>query len=159
MQQNDPNVLHPGHAPTPFTADEIRAGCPLGRTITLSVDGDGGSFLRTIRFLAVDADGADQESLATTKEGERLGEPSTARTSWVELQEHASFPSDATVIEVEALNTPLGRLECRVYEVDQDGEKSRFWFAVDRPGMPVKIQTHVGERVTSTVTMIEDTVR
>ena len=103
MQPDDPHILHDGHAPTPFTAAEIRAGCPQGRTITLSVDGEGGSLLKTIRFVAVDPEGADQESFATTREGEPLGEPSSARTSWIEFQEHASFPAEATVVEAEAL--------------------------------------------------------
>ena len=157
MQPADPHILHPDHAPTPFTADEIRTGCPAGRTVTMAVDGDGGSFLQTIRFVAVDREGASQESLAVTEEGEPLGEPSTTRTSWVGFQEHASFPAEVTVVRVEALNTPLGRLECRVYEVEQDGESDRYWFAVDRPGMPVKTQTVSGDRVISRMTMIEDT--
>ncbi len=39
MQPADPHILHPDHAPTPFTADEIRTGCPAGRTVTMAVDG------------------------------------------------------------------------------------------------------------------------
>lgn len=34
----DPRVVQPGHAQTPFTADEIREGCPTGRTIGLLVE-------------------------------------------------------------------------------------------------------------------------
>ena len=31
----DPHVLADGHFPTPFTADEIRAATPRGRTLTV----------------------------------------------------------------------------------------------------------------------------
>jgi hypothetical protein len=47
----DPHVLAPGRAPTPFTAEEIRDGCPAGRTIRLRVDMVGqASFQRCSRF-------------------------------------------------------------------------------------------------------------
>ncbi len=152
----DPHVLNAGHAPTPFTAEEIREGCPQGRTIRLSVDAGGGSYVRVIRFATVDDAGANQESLATTPEGEPLGDLTMDRTSWSEFQEHASFPRATTTIDPEALNTPMGRLECRVYTV-RDGESvTRFWFAVSRPGMPVKVETRVNDEVTYTMTMIED---
>ena len=52
----------------------------------------------------------------------------------------------------------MGRLECRVYRVEQGDSVDRFWFAVDRPGMPVKVEKQSAGRVTSTVTMIDDTV-
>jgi len=159
MQADDAHRLQPDHAPTPFSAEEIRAGCPQGRTVTLSVESLGGSFVETIRFVAVDAEGAVQESSAATREGEPLGEPSRTRSSWVDLQRHASFPADATVIQFEALNTPMGRLECRVYRVETHDELRRFWFAVDRPGMPVRVEARSGDQVTSTMTMIGDTVK
>jgi hypothetical protein len=152
----NPRILHPGHAPTPFTAAEIRAGCPAGRTIRLSVREGSGLHTRVIRFIAADEHGASQESQAFTGEGEPLGEPTTKWTSWSELQEHASFPRAATAIDVEALNTPLGRLECRVYTVVDGEAATRFWFAVLRPGMPVKVEHQVDGEVVHTITMIED---
>ena len=33
----DPRRVRPGDAPTPYTADEIRKGCPEGRTNTFRV--------------------------------------------------------------------------------------------------------------------------
>lgn len=152
----DPHVLNPDHAPTPFTAEEIRAGCPEGRTIRLSITGEGGSHTRVIRFVAVGEDGALQESSAFTEEGEPLGEPTTDWTSWSDLQKHASFSRALTSIEPEALSTPLGRLECRVYTVAEGEPVTRFWFAVLKPGMPVKVEKQVNGEVVHTMTMIDD---
>jgi hypothetical protein len=148
--------LHPGHAPTPFTAEEIRTGCPAGRTIRLSVRAGGGSHTRVIRFVAVGEDGASQESQAFTEEGEPLGEPTIEWTSWSEFQEHASFPQQSTSIDVEALNTPLGRLECRVYTAVDGEDVTRYWFAVLRPGMPVKVEQMVDGKVVHAMVMVED---
>ena len=154
----DAHILHPGHAPTPFTADEIQAGCPAGRTIRLAVrDGDG-SHTRMIRFVACSEDGASQESHAFTGEGEPLGEPTTDWSSWTDFQTHASFPLAVTSIEPEALNTPMGRLECRVYTVVEEASVARFWFAVLRPGMPVKVEKQVNGEVVHMMTMIEDEI-
>jgi hypothetical protein len=154
----DPHLLHPDHAPTPFTAEEIRAGCPAGRTIRLSIRGDGESHTRVIRFVAVSEHGASRESHAYTGEGESLGEPTIDWTAWTDLQEHASFPQAATSIEPEALTTPLGRRECLVYTVDDGESVTRLWFAVLKPGMPVKVERQVDGVVVHTMTMIEDRI-
>ena len=58
-ETRDPHVLAPGRAPTPFTADEVRGGCPAGRTIRLRVDVVGEtSFHRVSRFVECDEAGA-----------------------------------------------------------------------------------------------------
>ena len=41
-QTGDPHVLAPGHAPTPFTAEEIRAASSVGKSIRRLVDDAGG---------------------------------------------------------------------------------------------------------------------
>ena len=154
----DPHILHVGHAPTPFTADEIRLGCPVGRTIRLVVDDGGNRYFRTIRFLAVDELAANQESTAVTAEGEPLGDPVIARTTWLEFQEHASFPAAATIIEREALTSSLGRLECLVYTVEDGDSVTRFWFATTKPGMPVRVEKRNGGESTYEMSMIGDEV-
>jgi len=61
-QTRDPHVLAPGQAPTPFSADEIRGGCPAGRTIRLRVVMVGETpFLRVSRFVECDETGATLE--------------------------------------------------------------------------------------------------
>ncbi len=114
--------------------------------------------MRTIRFVSVDDEGADRESRAFAPDGESFGEPTSVWTSWLQSQEHASFPREVTVIDPEAVSTPLGRQECRVYTVADGESVSRYWLAVARPGMPAKVETRVQGELTYTMTMIEDTI-
>lgn len=153
---DDPRILHAGHAPTPFTAEEIRLGCPAGRTIRLVVNDGGNRYLRTIRFLAVDEQAANQESAAVMADGEALGEPAISRTTWLEFQEHASFPAGTTTIEREALTSALGRLECLVYAVEDGESLTRFWFATTKPGMPIKVERRVGGELVYEMSMVGD---
>ena len=155
----DPHILQTGYAPTPFTAAEIRAGCPAGRTIRLSIEQAGSNHLRVIRFVAVDEDGADQESWETTPGGDLVGEPSSTRSSWLEFQSHASFPAAAVSIEEGQVATPLGTEECLIYRVPGDSETSVFWFAKARPGMPVRVETLVDGEASYSMMMIEDEVK
>ena len=58
----DPHVLEPGHAPTPFTAEEIRRGCPPGRTIRMLVEIEGVEpAYRVNRFVGCDEAGTTLE--------------------------------------------------------------------------------------------------
>jgi hypothetical protein len=154
----DPHVLQPGHAPTPFTADEIRRGCPQGRTIRLLVEAEGAPpLISTRRYVSVDEDGATIERERFTADGAPLGDATTERETWLELQAHASFPADRTAITRERIETPLGILECLRYAVTEGSTVDTFWFAAAVPGMPVRYMTEEAGRVTSTVTVIEDT--
>ncbi len=157
MGTDDPHLMAPGHAPTPFSAADIRGGCPPGRTMRLLVEPDGEpAFLRAVRFLSCDEEGAEQEGQRFSLDGEPLEPATTERTRWEEFQAHASFPLQRTKIDRETIETPLGVMRCLRYTV-ADGETVRtFWFADDRPGMPVKVVTRAGDRVVSTMTMTED---
>lgn len=152
---DDPHVL----APTPFTADEIRRGCPVGRTIRLRIDAVGEpGFQRSSRFVECDESGAVVERIRLSLDGAPLGEPEVSRTSWRDLQGHASFPAAATTIESERIETAIGPLDCLRYTV-RDGTTDRvFWFAVDLPGMPVRYLTRVDGQVVSTVSVVANTV-
>ncbi len=155
---NDDNVVEPGHLPTPFSADQIRAGCPVGREIRLAVVEAEETYVRVIRFVEADADGAVQTSRTIGRAGESASEPSVVQSSWDEYQRHASFPAAATSMVAGELQSPLGRLACRIYEMDDGASVTRFWFDVDRPGMPVRVETRHGEQVTFTMEMISDSV-
>lgn len=155
---DDAYVMAPGMAATPFTADEIRAGCPAGRTTHLRIEAAGAPTTVTVtRFDEVDSDGGVFESWTEDEAGHRLGDVERAPFRWVDLQAHASFPKDATDISRESIVTPLGQHDCHRYEVDRgDGSVSTFWFAVDRPGLPIKFTT-VADGVTAvTATLIRD---
>jgi hypothetical protein len=158
-QPADPHVQEPGHAPTPFTAAEIRRGCPTGRTIRLRVEIDGqAAFLSVNRYVHADADGATVERARFTLDGEPLGEAVQGRETWLELQAHASFPADRTEIAPERIETPLGELDCLRYTVTDGSTVETFWFAKTKPGMPIKYMTQEAATVASVVTVIEDTL-
>ncbi len=156
----DPHVLAPGQAPTPFTVDEIRAGCPDGRTIRLRVDvaGEPPGF-RLNRFTGGDDSGATLERSALSADGAPLGEPEPSRVTWRELQEHASFPADATTIEPERIETAIGQLDCLRYTVRDGSSEDVFWFATDLPGMPIRYLTRVDGQVAVTVSVVDNSVR
>ena len=154
---DDPHVLGPDLAPTPFTADEIRQGCPVGRTIRVLVEPDGeASSYRINRYVAVDEQGATIERTLLAADGSPIGRPETVVTTWLDLQRHASFPADRTEIGRERIDTPVGQRECLRYTVRDGQVVETFWFADAAPGMPVRYTTEVGGRTTMTTTLVAD---
>ena len=149
-----------GRAPTPFTADEIRAGCPAGRIIRMQVSEDGATpFLRVSRFVSCDAQGAVLERSRQSLDGTRLGEVESDRVTWEDLRAHASFPADATTIASETISTALGALECLRYTVVEEETSNDFWFATSLPGMPIQYVTRVGGEVVTTVSVLDNTIQ
>jgi len=136
---DDPHVLEAGHAPTPFTAAEIREGCPPERMIHLRVELQGEpTATRIIRFLDGDDEGGSQEFFNIDADGAPLGPAVTGRSTWLEFQAHASFPSDRTTVTRERLDTPIGPLTCLRYTLKDRDTIDTFWFAEQLPGMPVQ---------------------
>ena len=80
------------------------------------------------------------------------------RVSWLDLQNHASFPAAVTSITEDVIEIPLGAMECLCYRVVSDDTVSTFWFAKDRPGMPVLFTTETNGSLVSTTFVIEDVV-
>lgn len=146
--------------PTPFTAEQIRANSPAGRTVrTLVETPDEPPVHQVQRFDEVDAHGAHLEAWTEKADGTRTP-AERSHATWSELQAHGAFPADATEHERTMLTTPLGELLCTRYTVHRpDGRVSRFWFDTGRPGMPVAYE-HLGAdgEPEVTVTMIGDEV-
>ena len=156
---SDPHVLEPGHAPTPFTADEIRSGCPSGRTIRLRVDVEGETPIQRVsRYVDCDETGATMERFGLSLDGAPLGESEANRVTWLELQAHASFPAEITTIEPDRIETALGELDCLRYTVHDGATDNVFWFAKDVPGMPIRYLTREDGRVMSTVSVVANTI-
>jgi hypothetical protein len=155
---DDPHVLGPGLLPTPFTADEIRAGCPDGRLIRMQLEENGTVVgYRTNRFHGVDVEGASVESRRFDAGGAPAGEPETARVPWLGFQRHAAFEATRTTCLPEVIETPLGRLDCLRYTTrDDDGSIGDYWFALTLPGMPIRYRSLEGDRVTTEVIVIEN---
>jgi hypothetical protein len=147
----DPHRLRPDHLPTPFSAAEIRAGCPAGRTVrSLVVLPGQDPYVRVVRFTQVDEEGADQESWTETPDGTRLTEHERRRSTWLEFQGHASMPADSTEIAEETIDIPAGRFDCLRYTTRDGDTVSTFWFARSAPGMPLKFEERAnGELVFS----------
>jgi hypothetical protein len=154
----DPHQLRPDHLPTPFTADEIRVGCPPGRTVrALVLDAATAPYVRVTRFLSGDAVGAEQESWTETPDGVRLTEPETRRSTWLEFQGHASMPAVTTEIADEVIDIPAGRYDCLRYtRRDDDDTVDTFWFAKSAPGMPLRFESRVGGELAFSSTAIAD---
>ncbi len=133
--------LRPDHLPTPFSATEIRTGCPAGRIIRIREEtpGEAPTF-RRIRFTDVDDETAVQEFQATDAAGHPLGDSSLRSSTWLQLQEHASRPADATTVDEVVLALPFGAFDCWLYTVRAPGAELRFWFAKPLPGMPVQVE-------------------
>lgn len=153
MPTDDPYLVRPGLLPTPFSADEIRAGCPEGRTLRLRVTPpDGASYFRKSRYTSCDADGTTIETWRVDEHGLPIGEVRTERSTWQELEDHASFPADQTDVESATIALAMGTYPCQVYTVGGPSGP-RFWFALAFPGMPVRyeIPTETGTEVTELV--------
>jgi hypothetical protein len=159
LNLQDPHILEAGHGPTPFTAEEIRIGCPPGRRIRLLVEEMGEDpRYRFSRFAACDREGATIEVWRTDRAGEGIGEVAMVTTTWQELQGHASFPASITEVTRDSIRTPLGTSQCLCYRIDRGDIVERFWFDVSRPGMPIRFTTEQDGSAITTVTMVEDVI-
>lgn len=161
----DPHLLGPGLLPTPFTADEIRTGCPDGRTIRLFVEpAEGEPFERVNRFVEADETGATLERWWVGPDGLVDGEVERERTSWLDLQRHAAFPADRTTSSRETLDLPVGTVECVRFDVRPEASVvdgaavATFWFSLAHPGMPVRYEQPADSGGIDRTTMVGDEV-
>ena len=152
--QEDAHRLHPDHHPTPFTAAEIRAGSPLGRAVRQRVEEKGKpATTRVQQYVAVDEDSGTRLVFNLAADGAR-GDVRRSRSTWLELQGHASMPIAKTTIDEVTIETPMGPLECLRYTAVDGDEVETFWFARAIPGMPVRTERRVGGEVVERVTML-----
>ena len=136
--------LQPDHLPTPFSADQIRDGCPAGRTIHIREEaaGEPPTFRRLV-FTEVGPETAETESQSTDADGWPIGEPTHGTSTWLDLQRHASQPEDVTTVREVVLALPFGDMDCWLYVVRRPDAELRFWFAKALPGMPVQVEEWV----------------
>ena len=108
--------------------------------------------------MEVDADGAVQEFQSIDGEGRPIGEPTLRRSSWLELQYHASQPASVTVIDEVDLALPFGIEACWRYTVGSRRRAHTFWFAKSRAGLPVQVEEQVGGELVNRSVVIGDEV-
>jgi hypothetical protein len=155
--------MQPDHAPTPFTAAQIRAGCPTGswRTYRISVLGPQGWSVtqRDMRFVRSDDDGTDMRAVQRDSEGRELGEPLEVHTRWTELQSHGSFPRTDTWIEDVPVRLDCGSFDTWLYLVvtSENGrtKEKRLWFARHLPGPPVVMEEWLDQELVLRMTLVD----
>lgn len=155
------NRLKPDHAPTPFSADEIRAGCPPGRVITWRVTATDlpAPMLQTFTFDESKTGKAVFRATMTTEDGAPKGAARTASVAWKDLQAHASYPAARTTITGERIETEGGTFDCWLYTVrdaaNPDHLETEAWFAKDLPGPPVRLKQYAEGKVVRTMELLE----
>lgn len=152
-----PYLLDPRHLPTPFSAAEIRAASPDGRTQVVRVEPAGGpAATREIVYAEGDEQGAVQVRTPLGPDGEPAGEPTREAVTWLDLQAHASFEAARSVRERVRLEHPLGELDCLRYTVTDGDAVDHYWFDLSRPGMPVLVESRRGPALVLTMTVLSD---
>jgi len=153
----DPHQLSADDLPTPFSASEIRDGCRPGRTLRFQIERAGQDpMVRVSRYVETDIDGAVQESWTEDLEGRRVSDRERERSTWLALQEHASFPRASTVTTEEELEIPAGSFACLRYTRADPDAIWRFWFALDLPGQPVRYEREASGQIVFSATLIEN---
>jgi hypothetical protein len=156
---DDPYQFRDGDRPTPFSAQEIRQGCPPGRTVrALVVRAGEEPYVHVTRFLTGDEDGANQEVWNEMLDGTRLTETETGQSNWRELQGHASMPADWTEVTEEEIEIPAGRFAYVRYTRTDEESVGVFWFAKAAPGMPLKFEKRVDDKTVFSSTTLSDEV-
>ena len=153
----DAHQLRPDHHPTPFSAAQIRDAWKVGREVrSLTRRAGAEPVVHVRRNLTADADGGEYEVWTESPEGERLTEPERGPATWIELQQHASMPIETTTIEPVEIDVPMGQFEGLRYTRVTGDAVDTFWFALARPGAPVRIESRVsGEVVFSSIAIEE----
>ena len=132
--------MQPAHAPTPFTAAQIREACPVGRRSTFRIEMPGRTpILQTFDFVGADAEGAEVRFTLRDEAGKVVGEPTTSRSDWRGFQAHASYPAESTTITEAEETVPAGTFEGFLYRVVTKETGVEAFFAKSLPGPPVRL--------------------
>jgi hypothetical protein len=149
--------MQPDHHPTPFSAAQIRDDFVVGRELrSLMVRAGEQPYVLARRNLSADDETGVYEVWTETPDGKRTSEPELGSSTFVELQHHASTPVAETTVEPVEVDVPLGRFDGLRYTRVQDDRVNTFWFALARPGAPLRIESRVGDDVVFTSTAISE---
>ncbi len=103
LDPDDPTILV-----RPFTAEQIRDEWVPGLRILMRRTFPEESKVERWTVIAADDEGADIEYATVDDDGMVVGTPTTARSIWVELREHASFPAASSTREWVSRSTQAG---------------------------------------------------
>jgi hypothetical protein len=141
----------------PFTAEQIRDEWVTGFSLVMRRSTPGEVRLERWTVLQADAEGCQIEFAALADDGAVSGEPVVQRSTWLELRDHASFPSPGASRERTTRETALGALEGWLYRVPEEGSEavSEFFFVPGLPGAPVQMRTIEGGQTVFELEQIE----
>lgn len=133
--------------PHPFSAEQIRDAMPVGLVVVVENTTPSQSARQQWKVVAADADGLTIEYSNLGADGEILGEAVSQPTTWIDLRNHASFPSAHAQRREATRETALGKLEGWLYTVEDPkaGTVNELFFAADYPGAPVHMTVTRGE--------------
>jgi hypothetical protein len=156
-------TLEEGFAPTPFTAAQIREGCPSGTRVLYHVEHPVKPPQRVL-FSFDKADDKEVDLVITDLDlkNKVTSVPNSMRTTWEEIQARSSTPIENTVITQEQVTVPAGTFDCMLYTVTKPSEKGnvidKFWFAYKLPGPFVKRSTQLVDEGTITLSLVSHEV-
>ncbi|MCK5221471.1 MAG: hypothetical protein KAR14_07820, partial [Candidatus Aminicenantes bacterium] len=131
------NRMKKGHAPTPFSAEEIRETCQTSTIkYLLEMKGREDTYQIT-EFINISKTGSYFNTTTTDKNGKVLSRRRKNYAKWTDLQEHASFPEENTTITTDKIKLEPGEFECFVYTVKTGDSLNKYYFAKELPGPPV----------------------
>lgn len=142
----------------PFSAEQIRDEWVPGLRLLMRRTFPEETRVERWTVITADDEGADIEYATIADDGSVVGEPQVARSTWVELRDHASFPAAHSTREWVARSTQLGEFEGWLYRVDEEGAATsqEFFFVPELPGAPVVMRILEGD---ATVFELEQTAR
>jgi len=147
-------------APRPYSAEQIRQAMPVGFATRYLVQVPGRAAVVSVtRVLAATPTGATLWQGQETPLGEALGAPSVSDETWIGLRDHATFVATETRLQPGALvTTPAGTFRCTLFTVRAYAEgrmvESRFHFADDKPGAPVRYERLENDETTYLLTLL-----
>lgn len=135
--------------PQPFTAEQIRDEWVVGFRLSLLRTTPQGEARERWEVIAADDEAVEIRSTPIDAVGDTIAASTTARSTWEELRDHASFPAASSTVEEVERETALGKLAGLLYTVREDDVPtvSEYFFARDLPGAPVQLRTTRGEEV------------
>ncbi len=167
-------TLADGKHPTPYTAEQIRAGCPDGRTITYEVTVGGTTTTQVWAFSEGGAKACTWTNTRFTADGQPLGVSTGTTHTWAGLQAHASWPAADTAVSEAKITVGAGTFDCMLYTVTTTRELpatkgskakptssttiSKYWFAWELPGPPVRTVQTIDGKPHSSMVMLENEV-
>jgi hypothetical protein len=153
LDPNDPTILV-----RPFSAEEIRDDWVPGFRLMMRRSFPEQTVIERWTVVNADDEGVEIEYATISDDGSVMGEPTTKRSTWIELRDHASFPADHASREWISRSTALGDFEGWLYRVaDSEAATIReFFFVPELPGAPVQMRILEGE---TTVFELEQTAR